>query len=54
MRGKMGEEQKVANCKVQAFNTRLQELEDRHAQLGAKLQAAGKVRGRQSEDLWAA
>eukprot|EP00891_Asterochloris_glomerata_P004582 jgi/Astpho2/4582/Aster-00162 len=36
----MGEEQKVANCKVQALNARRQELEDKHAQLGAKLQAA--------------
>lgn len=42
----MGEEQKVANCKVQALNARRQELEDKHAQLGAKLQAAEEVRGR--------
>ena len=42
----MGEEQKVANGKVQALNARLQELEDRHAQLGAKLQAAEEVRSR--------
>ena len=42
----MGEEQKVANGKVQALNARLQELEDRHAQLGVKLQAAEEVRSR--------
>eukprot|EP00891_Asterochloris_glomerata_P004583 jgi/Astpho2/4583/Aster-00161 len=39
----MGEEQKVANCKVQALNARRQELEDKHAQLGAKLQAAEEM-----------
>ena len=44
VRGQMGEEQKVANRKVQALNARLQQLEDKHAQLGAKLQAAEKVR----------
>ena len=44
--GQRAEEQKMANGKVQALNARLQELEDIYAQLGAKLQAAEEVRGR--------